>query len=100
MQKSAERERTGNAVGGQAHVQLETTQRVFRVNAKNAVGNTARKAQSGKGFLKRAHIGTVEERNALEQVAVAQFERRVNQFGPNSVVHLGARFDAAITAQR
>ena len=100
VQKRAERECTGNTVGGQAHVQLETTQRIFRMDTKNAVGNTARKAQRGKSFLERTYISTVEERDAQEQVAVAQFERRVNQFGPNGVVHLSARFDAAITAQR
>ena len=101
VQKRAERECTGNAVSRQAHVQLETTQRIFRMDAKNAVGNTARKAQRGKSFLERTHIGTVEERDAQEQVAVAQFEPRgTNRFGPDGVVHLSARFDAAITAQR
>ena len=70
------------------------------MNTENTVGNTTRKAQRGKSFLERTNIGTMEERNAQEQVAVAQFERRVNQFGPNGVVHFSTRFNAAIAAQR
>ena len=100
VDERAERERAGDAVGGQAHVQLEAAQRIFRVNAEDAVGNTAGKAQRRKRLLQSAHIGAVEKRHAQKQVAVAQLERGINELRPNRIVHLGARLNAAIAAQR
>ncbi len=72
----------GDAVGRQAHVQLETAQRVFRMSAENGVVVAVEEPERTKRVLELQHIMTVEVGHTQIQRAVAQVERGIHQGRP------------------
>ena len=90
----------GNAVGGQAQVQLELAQRQLRVGAEDAVHRAAGEAERAQSLLQFQHVVPVEIGHAQIQRPVAQAKRGVHQRRPHLFVHAVGRRHPLRLAER